>query len=123
MKRAFILFTVFAIIGLYAFVVSDHNIVGHWTASGPDYSNVFVDFNSDSTFKVTSDGQTENEGRYKFYEDTFVMYDNNCGMQTGGKYKITFYNDDSASFKLIEDSCSNRAQEVDGGTIKRLSGN
>ena len=123
MKRIFIWFTVFVAISLLAFVISDHNIVGHWTASGPDSTQVLIDFNNDGTFKVTSNGQTENEGKYKFYEDTFLMYDNNCGMQTGGKYKLIFYNDDSASFKLIEDSCTERAQEVDGGAIKRITGN
>ena len=48
------------------------------------------------------------------------MYDNNCGMNICGKYKITFYNKDSASFAVIEDSCRDRAEEVNRGTIKRL---
>jgi hypothetical protein len=48
------------------------------------------------------------------------MYDDNCGMQVAGKYKLNFYTEDSLSFSLIEDSCTERAGEVNGGVIKRI---
>ena len=48
------------------------------------------------------------------------MYDKNCTINVCGKYKITFYTKDSASFALIEDSCKDRAGEVNGGAIIRV---
>ena len=110
----------FAIV-LCSFSDFEHTLIGHWISyDGAPGSKILVDFNKDSTFKVTVNDQTENEGRYKFYKDTFWMYDNNCGMQTAGIYKINFVTADSASFKLIADSCTSRISEVDGGIISRL---
>jgi hypothetical protein len=124
MKKIITAFALCSMIVLCSFKTFDHSLVGHWIShDGAPGSKILVDFNSDGTFKVTVDGQTENEGNYKFYNDTFSMYDSNCGMQTEGRYKVTFYNEDSLSFKLIEDSCTNRIQEVDGGVIVRLREN
>jgi hypothetical protein len=110
-----------AVILLCSFKTFDHSIVGHWVSQdGAPGSKILVDFNNDGTFKVTVNDETENAGSYKFNNDTFYMYDNNCGIQTAGKYKLIFYTEDSLSFKLIQDSCSERIQEVDGGTIVRL---
>lgn len=110
----------FAFLCIMAFTVADHSIVGHWVSKGPDNSKIYLDFNPDNTFKVTVDGRMENAGNYQFMNDTFYMYDKNCGLNVVGKYKINFVNEDSASFKLIQDSCSDRAGEVNGGIIKRL---
>jgi hypothetical protein len=123
MKKTFLWLPLFAVFILSAFTLSDHNLVGHWVTYTPDNSKVLVDFNNDGTFKVTVDGQTENEGKYKLNQDTFFMYDNNCGMETEGKYKLTFYGEDSLSFSLIEDPCADRSENVNGGTIKRLADN
>ncbi len=105
---------------LLSFISTDHNIIGHWISIGTGKSKVFLDFNKDNSFKVTVDGKTENEGSYTFVNDIFSMYDNNCGKTIAGKYQIIFYTEDSASFKLIQDSCTDRAGEVNGGIIKRL---
>ena len=106
---------------LFAFLPFNHSMVGHWVSYGPDQSKVFIDFNKDGTFKVTAGSQTENEGRYEFKNDTFSMYDKNCGLNICGKYKITFHNNDSASFAVIEDPCRERADEVNKGIINRLN--
>ena len=124
MKKVIFIFSVCCMIMLCSFRTSDHSIIGHWISrDGAPGSKILVDFNNDGTFKVTVDGQIENEGNYKFYNDTFSMFDSNCGIQTEGKYKITFYTEDSLSFKLIQDPCTNRIQEVDGGVIARLHEN
>lgn len=123
MKKTFLWLPLFAVCILSASTLSDHNLVGHWVSYTPDNSKVLIDFNNDGTFKVTVDGQAENDGKYKLNEDTFFMYDNNCGIEKEGKYKLTFYGEDSASFSLIEDACTDRSGEVNGGTIKRLAGN
>ena len=106
---------------LCAFSFFDHTIIGHWVSNdGAPGSKILVDFNEDSTFKVTVNNEVENEGRYKFYNDTFCMYDNKCGMQTAGIYKVNFFTADSLSFRLISDSCTNRISEMNGGVISRL---
>jgi hypothetical protein len=120
MKKTFLWLVLFSAFALCAFVVLDHNLVGHWVTYTPDNAKVLVDFNEDGTFKVSVDGNTENEGKYKLNQDTFFMYDENCGIEMPGKYKLTFYGEDSVSFSLIEDACLGRAQDVNGGSIKRL---
>ncbi|MGC4036827.1 MAG: hypothetical protein QM764_12780 [Chitinophagaceae bacterium] len=104
----------------FSFFRFPHKIVGHWISKGPDNSTVELDFNSNESFKVTVNGATENEGTYHFKKDLFTMYDKNCGTSIPGNYKIIFYTEDSASFKLIADSCTDRAGEVNGGIIKRV---
>lgn len=109
------------VILLCSFITYDHKLVGHWKSNdGSPDSKIRVDFNADSTFKVTVNDETENEGKYKFYNDTFCMYDNNCGMQTAGMYKVNFITADSVTFKLIADSCTSRISEIDGGIISRV---
>ena len=72
-----------------SFKTFDHSLVGHWIYhDGAPGSEILVDFNKDGTFKVSVNGQTENEGNYKLENDTFYMYDKNCGMQTAGRYKL-----------------------------------
>ena len=64
--------------------------------------------------------ETLNEGNFKFYKDTFNTYDNNCRINVCGKYKITFFTHDSASFILIADSSKDWANEVNGGSMKKI---
>jgi hypothetical protein len=96
-----------------------HQIVGHWIAEGPGNTKVFVDFTKNGTFKVYSKEGTENQGSYRTGLDTLLLYDNKCGMKMPGKYLLNFYGEDSVSFFLLQDSCTDRAQEVNGGRMKR----
>ena len=120
MKKV-LLFSVCVMGMLCSFRTYDHFLAGHWISNdGAPGSKILVDFNVDGTFRVSVNGQTENEGSYKQDNDTLYMYDANCGIQTAGKYKLNFYTEDSVSFELIQDSCATRIQEVNGGTIARL---
>ena len=105
---------------LLSFATFPHTLVGTWISKGPNNSNVVLNFGPGGDFKVTVGNEIENQGRYVFKSDTFSMYDNNCGTSVEGKYKITFYTADSASFALINDPCKSRAEEVNGGHIKRV---
>jgi hypothetical protein len=96
-----------------------HPITGHWIAAGPNNTKLFIDFNKDGTFKVYSSAATENSGSYHTSIDTIFMYDKNCGTQVPGKYLLHFYGADSVTFSLLQDSCSERAQEVNGARMKR----
>ena len=48
------------------------------------------------------------------------LSDEGC-MNVWGKYKLTWYGNDSHDFKVINDSCEGREQSVDGVTAKRIS--
>ena len=91
MKKIVRAFCIAIAVMLCTFSVFEHTLAGHWVShDGAPGAKILLDFNEDSTFKVTVNNQIENKGRYKFYQDTFWMYDNNCGMQNAGMYKIIF---------------------------------
>jgi hypothetical protein len=94
-------------------------ITGRWIAAGPNNTKLFIDFDKDSSFRVYTRTSTENSGSYHTSSDTIYMYDKNCGMQVPGKYLLHFYGADSVSFSLLQDSCGERAQEVNGARMKR----
>jgi hypothetical protein len=104
---------------MIAFFPPTHNLIGHWITNGENNSKVYVDFNKNGTFKVSTNGKIENEDRYKFTNDTIWITDRNCGEKVHGKYNIIFYTDDSATFKVITDPCLDRAGEINGGVIVR----
>jgi hypothetical protein len=106
---------------IFSFISFPHDLTGTWMSKGSDSSKVFLKFDSNGNFKVTVGNSIENQGHYVFKNDTFTMYDANCGLSVGGKYKLTFFTEDSVSFTLINDSCKGRAGEVDGGRIKRIN--
>lgn len=118
MKRIFLYVVPTAL--LFSFISFPHTLIGTWMTKGQDNSIVLLKFDSSGSFKVTVGNTVENQGHYSFNEDTFTMYDANCGSSFVGKYKLTFFTEDSASFTLIDDSCKDRAGEVDGGRIKRV---
>jgi hypothetical protein len=103
---------------LFSFNQQPHDIVGKWMV--PNAADVYVNFNSDKTFKVTVGTATENEGKYAFKDDVVTMWDKNCGEAMPGAYQLQFHTSDSASFKVISDSCDQRRGEVDGGMIVRM---
>ena len=103
---------------LMAFTLTNDKLTGHWVTVSPNPAN--VDFTSDGNFKVSVNGNTGNEGKYKLNNDVFSLFDENCGMKVEGKYKLTFFTPDSVSFTIISDSCAERAKDVNGGVIKRV---
>ena len=109
-----------AMLMIATFFLSKHHLVGHWITNGANNSKVYLDFNRDGTFKVSTKDRVENEGLYEFYNDTISITDKNCGEKIQGIYKITFHTDDSASFKVITDPCLERAGEINGGIIIRV---
>ena len=111
-----------ALLMMATFFFSKHHLVGHWITKGAN-SKVNIDFNGDGTFKVSTKERVENEGLYKFYDDTISITDKNCGENIQGIYKITFHTDDSASFKVITDPCLERSGEINGGIIVREPAN
>lgn len=119
MQKKFYLLSLSLIVLLSAFAYVKDRLTGQWTVQIPDGS-ANVDFTADGAFKVTVNGQTTNEGKYKLVKDTFFMTDINCGAQQEGKYQLNFYTADSISFKLIADPCADRQGQVNGVTIVRV---
>lgn len=119
MKKSFYFLSLAVILLLCSFAYIADKLTGQWLVqTGEGSAN--VDFTADGSFKVSVNGQTTNEGKYKLVKDTFFMTDNNCGAQAEGKYKLTFHTADSATYKLITDPCTERGGQVDGITMTRV---
>ena len=130
MKKSSKVLIVFLTISALAFVSPAHNLVGRWLIYTPDNkpSPESVYFNKDGTYKVTlSDGTVGESGYYKLVDSTFSIKNavpRACGDNYWGTYKLTFHGRDSVSFVVIEDSCTNRRNDMVGGNpgLKRYKG-
>jgi hypothetical protein len=122
MGKSVVLLFITAMLTASIAIAPEPTIYGHWVSAGPNGASVFLDFNTDGSFKVFTNAGVENEGRFRVVGDTFFMYDHNCGMQVPGRYLLTFYGEDSVVFTLANDPCKERAGEVNGGRMKRRTG-
>jgi hypothetical protein len=122
MKKSIKVFAVFFIMAAFAFIPPKHSLVGRWVSHHKNGSVAsYVVFKTDGSFVHTSPkGKLLHQGKYKLNNDTFSIYDKTCGVGYWGKYKLNFYGADSVSFAVIEDSCSGREHDVNGGGIRRL---
>ena len=88
-----------------------------------DDNEVIATFNNDGTYNAEgSTGEQEVSRKYLVTKDTLAINDEGCNENIWGKYKLTFYGDDSPDLKVIYDSCDGRKESVDGITAKRLIG-
>jgi hypothetical protein len=121
MKKTILLVTSLVILVSLGFVHPQKSIVGRWQVVVPDTTKIYVDLNSDGTFKnFLSGGQVVFQGKYTFKGDVFSIFDKGCNMNYPGKYKVTFTDANSIYFAVIEDSCSGRRGDVDKSTLKRV---
>jgi len=113
------------IVGLSCVPFDNTKLVGRWTIYG---TNEFVDFFKDGTYDVVlPDGNIGERGNYKLKDSVFSIKNAKayvCGADYWGRYKLTFYGDDSLAFKLIDDSCTNRKNDIVGYNpgLKRYKG-
>jgi hypothetical protein len=116
-KTSLLMLIVIAIV--LAFIPPKHNIVGRWKAYNDDGSiGGYVYLSSNGEYKVTSvDGKKVfHRGLYKFKDDVYSTTDNeSCGKNYWARYKFTFVNKDSFNVSVIEDSCTERRQEMTTG--------
>lgn len=116
----FILSVFLLVLTALAFTPPKSSLVGHWVATFSNGSQAFADFKSNGTYKSYSfQGKVLVTGKYYVAKDTFATQDGSCGIDYFGKYKMTWYGQDSASIAMIEDSCSGRTSAINGGTLKR----
>lgn len=122
MKATFILGFAIIAITLMAFIPANFSITGKWKMHHPNRPDIFVNFKADNTYTAyTVDNKILVTGKYKVSNDTFFVKDNNCGGDYWGAYKLTFFGDDSLAIKLSQDSCTGRAEGIDGQAAKRIT--
>ena len=119
--------TIFCIFGALILTLSSalippkHNMVGRWKANLGNGPKVLLDFSKKGGVQVLNlDGSVVLGGEYKLNDDVVSLADSTCGTQYWSRYKFTFYQEDSMSSEVIEDSCSIRRANVDKATYKRV---
>ena len=121
MKKIY-LFTAFVVlITVLAFVSIKERIIGTWKINYPSGSQVTIIFRNNGTVRaeIPSEHFTV-EGKYKVKDDIVYIMDSTCGTGYWGKYKQTFFSNDSAYAEAIEDSCTGRKNTVDKQTLIRV---
>ena len=110
------------LIAAFAFIPPRHHVIGHWKISYPNGTSDYLDLKLDGTFRnFNSAGKTLHVGNYKVNGDTLSINDKEgCGDTYWATYKLSFFGEDSASYAVIEDSCSGRREAINGGGLKRL---
>jgi len=99
---------------------STKNLVGKWEAHYQSGNLMTVDFKQDGSFEASIPSEHFTVGgQYKLDNDVASFTDTTCGKNYWGKYKLTFYNNDSIYSAVIEDSCSGRKNSADKATFVR----
>jgi hypothetical protein len=118
MKRLFIALPLSAAL-LTAWIAAGHSFLGHWRVAYGNGVTGHVVFTSKHV-EATFDGQTwKVGGPYKVEGNNVMISDSTCGFGYWGKYKVTWYSNDSAKATLVEDSCSGRKMNVNGSVMVR----
>ncbi len=103
------------IAGLSCIPLDNTKLVGRWSIPG---TGEFVDFFKNGTYDVVlPNGNIGERGNYKLEDSIFSIKNAKayvCGADYWGKYQLTFQGDDSLTFKLIEDSCTDRRNDIVG---------
>ena len=121
MKKLLLLLPLCSLLILFAFMPPKKRIVGHWTMSYGNGIKGKAVFRSDGTYEATFEGQQwKVGGQYKQEGDVSTITDSTCGFGYWGKYKSTWYTDDSLRMTAVEDSCTGRKANADGCVMVRV---
>lgn len=122
MKSTILTLSALFIFLLFAFMVpTKKDITGHWVIYYGQGEKITLNFKTDGTFL----GEIPAEhfvvaGEYKFQNDILSMSDTSCNKNYWGKYKETFFTNDSVFSTVIEDSCQPRRSAADKATMIRV---
>jgi hypothetical protein len=122
MKKMYLFAVAFLLIStVFAFMAFKETIVGKWKITYSSGNVTTIIFRSNGT--VRAEIPAEHfivEGKYKMQDNILLVTDTSCGNGYWGKYKPTFFSNDSAYAEVIEDSCSGRRYTVDKQTLIRI---
>jgi hypothetical protein len=127
LKKTVLFLTI--ILTLFAFILPKYSLTGQWSILNLDGSpsGEYVDFKGDNTYTVAlPDGQIGENGSYLLKDSVFSIKNikDVCGKEYWGRYKLTFYGNDSVHFTEISDTCSARRTDIVGlnpGLKRRIS--
>jgi hypothetical protein len=121
MKKIYLLLSMLLFVSIFAFVSIGNSIVGNWKIVYPAGAQVSLEFRKNGTFRteIPSEHFTI-EGKYKMKGDIVYISDSSCGSGYWGKYKYTFFSNDSVYSAVIEDSCYGRKATADKATWIRV---
>ncbi len=103
----------------FSFSSPKYSLVGSWSILNLDgtTSGEYLDFKADHTYAIALPGGKIGErGNYLLKDSIFSIKNikDVCGKNYWGKYKLTFYGNDSVHFDLINDTCSERRMDIVG---------
>ena len=120
MKKIMVFACAFCMFCIFSCNSSKKDLVGKWEAHYASGTMMTVDFKQDGTFEASIPSEHFTVGgQYKLDNDVASFSDTSCGKDYWGKYKLTFFSNDSIYSAVMEDSCSGRKSSADKATLVR----
>jgi len=122
MRKSLLVFVLVASGLLFAFVLPKDRNIGRWRAKFGNDTTGIVDFRPDGTFETSFEkSDVKVGGIYITREDVLYLADTSCGENYWGKYRQTFFTDDSVLNNVLGDSCGSRRASVDKAVLIRMN--
>jgi hypothetical protein len=122
MKKSLFALAIIISFMFFTFVPPKDRNIGRWKAKyGNDLMGT-IDFKADGTFETSFEkSDFKVGGIYITRDDILYIADTSCGENYWGKYRQTFYTDDSVLNNVLEDSCSRRKASADKSVFIRMN--
>jgi hypothetical protein len=121
MKKTILLFTACCTLAVIAFIPPGKSLVGGWVIKYNNGQQISLDFRKNGTVKVAIPAENFTvEGKFKLKDEMLYLNDGTCGLDYWGKYKTTFFSNDSMYSELVADSCGPRRSSMDKATLIRV---
>jgi hypothetical protein len=124
MKKALITSLLAIAVISYSFIDESNPLVGKWEWSkkfkdGP--LTVLAVFKVNGTYDGFANKKSFVSGTYKVVKDTLFIADPLCNSKYMATYKLKFFgNKDSVQFNVIQDTCAQRRNSVNGFIYKKV---
>jgi hypothetical protein len=121
MKKFILSLTACLVFALIAFNPREKTLVGNWVIHYGKDLKINLNFNDNGVLKVAIPAdQFTVEGKFKFKDGILYISDSTCNSNYWGKYKETFFSDDSLYSIILEDTCIPRKSAMDKATLIRV---
>jgi hypothetical protein len=121
MKKALIVSLAITALTAVSFMTPPNPLVGHWQQRWRSGAIMLVNFRSDSSYDAFVNGKAFTSGKYYVRQDTVGVSDGVCNMNYYGRYKMSFFAQDSLRWTVIDDTCGGRRRGTDKGTFGRVT--